>query len=220
MSSSVCTYDKLPWPKSEVHYAMHSHTLHADTEDPSKNLHILFPCSLFQNFVHALKLKFHIMQKFSKLNNNKIWREHMAQILILKTLNKFLFNYFSLLSQKRLQFSPPGSIWAWQEVMISEVKIVSRVLQIKNPLFWPDNVVHLYNIKLFQKLQDDLSATTNQSLVFLSATANQSLVVLSAIANQSLVVLSAIANQSLVFPLKQWFLLRRRTTTMVLFHWD
>jgi hypothetical protein len=45
-------------------------------------------------------------------------------------------------------------------------------------------------------------------------------VVLSAIANQSLVVLSAIANQSLVFPLKQWFLLRRRTTTMVLFHWD
>jgi hypothetical protein len=44
--------------------------------------------------------------------------------------------------------------------------------------------------------------------------------IFSATANQSLVFLSAIANQSLVFPLKQWFLLRRRrTTTMVLFHW-
>lgn len=63
------------------------------------------PLAPVPNFVHALKLKFHIMQKFSKLNNNKIWREHMAQILILKHWTKFLFNYFSLLSQNRLQFS-------------------------------------------------------------------------------------------------------------------
>ncbi len=46
------------------------------------------------NFVHALKLKFHIMQKFSKLNNNKIWTEHMAQTLILKHWTNFSQLFF------------------------------------------------------------------------------------------------------------------------------
>jgi hypothetical protein len=135
MSSSMCTYDKPPWPKSEVRYAMHSHTLHADTEDPSKNLHILFPCPLFQILCMHSSSNFTSCQNSQKLNTNKIWREHMAQTLIFKNTEQISFTYFSLLSQNKLQIFPPGSIWAWQEVMISEVKIVSRVLRIKTHCF-------------------------------------------------------------------------------------
>ncbi len=155
----------------------------------------LAPCSKFcacaqaQISHHAKILKTEQQQNMDRTHGSDIDTQ---------TLNKFLSIIFPFLSQNRLQFSPPGSIWAWQEVMIFEVKNVFEFALNPNPLFWPDNVVHLYNIKLLQKLQDDLSATANQSLVFLSA----------------------IANQSLVFPSKQWFLLRRRRTTMVLFHWD
>ncbi len=79
MSSCVCTYDKLPWPKSEVRYAMHSHTLHADTEDPSKNLHILFPCPLFQILCMRSSSNFTACKNSQNWTINKIWREHMAQ---------------------------------------------------------------------------------------------------------------------------------------------
>jgi hypothetical protein len=56
------------------------------------------------NFVHALKLKFHIMQKFSKLNNNKIWREHMAQTLILKHWTKFFHLFFPSFTKQVANF--------------------------------------------------------------------------------------------------------------------
>lgn len=74
------------------------------------------------NFVHALKLKFHSMQKFSKLNNNKIWwREHMAQTFILKTLNKFVSIIFPFFHKTGCNFrtgihlSMAGSHDLWSE---------------------------------------------------------------------------------------------------------
>jgi hypothetical protein len=141
MSSCVCTYDKLPWPKSEVHYAMHSHNLHADTEDPSKNLHILFPCPLFQILCMRSSSNFTACKNSQNWTTTKYGGENTwLRDIHTQNTEQICFNYFSPSFTKQVAIFAPGSIWAWQEVMISEVKNVLRVLRIQNPQFWPDNV--------------------------------------------------------------------------------